>query len=490
MVEREGDDDEQRVKGSSASGPNGGASERRKPTVLEAFTPLAVMALLLGVGYGIFGLRIEVLLIAAAAVAGAVGVRLGYSWAELQAGIIEGIAKAMPAVLILVSVGALISTWIAAGTIPLLVQLGLHSISPRFFLVTACLLCSFVSLFTGTSWGTAGTMGVALMGIAQGLGVPMGAAAGAVVAGAYFGDKISPFSDTTNLAPVAAGSNLFDHIRHTLWTTAPAWTLGLLVYLIAGLRTGGAASQERVMAILDVLTTSYVMSPWTLLPLPVVLYFAIRQRPTVPGILLAAALAALLAVVIQGESVNEVLAAAVTGYVADTGDPAVDNLLSRGGMGPMMEVTLIVFAAFSFAGIAARAGLLDVALNQLLKLTRTTGQLVAMTVGSTIVTALITGSSYLTILMPGELFAPAYRRRNLAAKNLSRTLEDSGTVVVPLVPWSAAGVFMASTLGVATLSYVPWAVLNYTGFLFAVAFGFTGFAIAPRKRADETLPGS
>ncbi|MEE8551285.1 MAG: Na+/H+ antiporter NhaC, partial [Gemmatimonadota bacterium] len=426
----------------------------------------------------------------AATVAGLVASRLGYTWAELQAGIVEGIAKALPAVLILVSVGALISTWILAGTIPLLVQLGLHSISPRFFLLTACVICSIISLCTGTSWGTVGTMGVALMGVAQGLGIPPGAAGGAIVAGAYFGDKISPLSDTTNLAPVAARSNLFDHIRHMLWTTFPAWMLGLVVYLIVGLRARGAVPEDNVESISNALTSSFNLTPWLLLPLGVVLYFAVRQRPTVPGILLAAALAGFLAVVIQGRGLDDVISAAVIGYDADTGNPALDNLLSRGGMGPMMEVTLIVFAAFSFGGIAAKAGLLDVVLEHLLRFTRSTGQLVAATVGSTIFTALITGSSYLTILLPGELFAPAYRRSQLAAKNLSRTLEDSGTVVVPLIPWAAAGVFMSATLGVSTLSYVPWAVMNYTGFLFALLFGFTGFAIAARKREDETLPGS
>lgn len=465
-------------------------NRRRKPNLVEAFLPFVVMAALVGVGYGIHRLRIEILLIAAATVAGLVASRLGYTWAELQAGIVEGIAKALPAVLILVSVGALISTWILAGTIPLLVQLGLHSISPRFFLLTACVICSIISLCTGTSWGTVGTMGVALMGVAQGLGVPPGAAGGAIVAGAYFGDKISPFSDTTNLAPVAARSNLFDHIRHMLWTTFPAWMLGLVVYLIVGLRARGAVPEENVESISNALTSSFNLTPWLLLPLGVILYFAVRQRPTVPGILLAAALAGFFAVTIQGRGLNEVVSAAVIGYDADTGNPALDNLLSRGGMEPMMEVTLIVFAAFSFGGIATKAGLLGVVLEHLLRFTRSTGQLVAATVGSTIFTAFITGSSYLTILLPGELFAPAYQRSQLAAKNLSRTLEDSGTVVVPLIPWAAAGVFMSATLGVSTLSYVPWAVMNYTGFLFALLFGFTGFAIAPRKREDETLPGS
>jgi NhaC family Na+:H+ antiporter len=448
------------------------------------------MAFLLGVGYGIYRLQIEVLLIAAAAIAGLIAARLGYSWPEMQEGIVEGIAKALPAVFILVSVGALIGTWMISGTIPLLVYIGLRAISPRFFLVTGCLLCSIVSLFTGTSWGTAGTMGIALMGIAAGLGVSPAAAGGAIVAGAYFGDKLSPFSDTTNLAPVAARSNLFDHIRHMLWTTMPAWVLGLLVYLAIGLRAEPGAPDDRVARILEVLSSSFHMSAWALVPLPIVFYFAVRKRPTVPGILLGSAAAALVALVIQRQPIALIAEAAVSGYVADTGDPAVDNLLSRGGMGSMMEVTLIVFAAFSFAGIANRAGLLEVVLNLLLRKTRTAGQLIAATVGSTVFTALITGSSYLTILMPGELFAPAYRKRGLAAKNLSRTLEDSGTVVVPLIPWSAAGVFMAATLGVPTLSYLPWAVLNYTGLLFALLYGFTGFAIAPRIREDETQPGS
>lgn len=466
------------------------AAERRRPTTFEALLPFITMAVLLGIGYGIYKLRIEVLLLVASAVAGLVASRLGYSWAELQDGIIEGIAKALPAALILVCVGALISSWIAAGTIPLLLRFGLLTISPRFFLATACLLCSLVSLFTGTSWGTVGTMGIALMGIASGLGIPPGAAAGAVVAGAYFGDKISPFSDTTNLAPIAAGSNLFDHIRHMLWTTVPAWTLGILVYLVVGAWSSAGATPERVGAILRTLSDAFVMSPWVLLPLPVILYFAVRKRPTIPGILLASAIAAVIAVIVQGETIGAMAEAIVSGYVAHTGDAAVDGLLSRGGMGPMMQVTLIVFAAFSFAGIVGRAGFLDVVLGMLLKAARSTGQLLATTVISTVFTALITGSSYLTILLPGELFAPAYKRRGLAAKNLSRTLEDSGTVVVPLIPWSAAGVFMAATLEVPTLSYLPWSIFNYTGFLFAILYGFTGFAIAPRIRDDETLAGS
>ncbi len=472
----------------------GSAADRtgrpRPPTTLEAALPFVVMALLLGIGYGIYRLRIEVLLLVAAAVAGLIADRLGHSWADLQASIIEGIAKALPAVLILVSVGALIGTWIAAGTIPLLVDLGLKTISPHVFLVTACVISSVISLFTGTSWGTVGTMGIALIAIAHGLGIPPGAAAGAIVSGAYFGDKLSPLSDTTNLAPIAAGSNLFDHIRHMVWTTAPAWLLGLVVYLVVGLQATGDVPRDQITAISAAIGQNFVLSPWLLLPALIVLYFAVRKRPTIPGILLSAAVAGVLAVVVQDQPIAAVVDASVTGYVADTGVAALDDLLSRGGMAPMMEVTLIVFAAFAFAGIVTRAGALDVVLERTLALARGAGGLIAATAASTVFTALITGSSYLTILLPGELFAPAYRRRGIAAKTLSRTLEDSGTVVVPLIPWAAAGVFMSATLGVPTIDYLPWAIMNYTGVLFAVIYGVSGVAIAPRVRDDETLPGS
>lgn len=464
-------------------------SEARKPTLLEALTPLVIMAILLGVGYAWLGYRIEVVLLGAAAAAGFVSLRLGYTWRDMEEGIITSLSKAMPAIMILITVGALISTWIAAGTIPMLVSYGLKLISPRLYLVTACILCSIVSISTGTSWGTVGTVGIALIGVAQGLGVPVGAAAGAVVSGAYFGDKLSPFSDTTNLAPVIARANLFDHIRWMLWTTAPAWTLGLIVYLIAGLGISSDAVVD-VGTLQEGLRSSFRFSAVLLLPLAVILWFAIRKRPTLPGILLASLIAAILAVLFQGDSFRAVLESTVLGYQPATGVAELDSLLARGGMMAMMDVTLIVFCAFGFAGIMSHCGLLDRILEALMTRIKSTFGLVAATVATGITTALVTGSSYLSIIIPGELFSSAFRSRNLAAKNLSRTTEDSGTVIVPLIPWSAAGVFMAATLGVPTIQYLPWAVMNYTGFLFALICAATGIGIAPRIREDETIPGS
>jgi len=474
--------------------PDGSSPGRsqRPPTLWESLIPLLAIALLMGVGYGFYQLPAEVLLIAASAVAGLIACRLGYSFREIEAGIIESMMKAMPAMLIVIVVGALIGSWIAAGTIPWLIYYGLQLIAPHYFLLTACVVSSVISLVTGTSWGTVGTIGVAFMGIAHGLQIPLDQAAGAIVAGAYFGDKISPFSDTTNLAPVAAKSNLFDHIRHLLWTTLPAWGLSLAVFFFLGLAIPhtSTASLEQMDSILATIETHFHYHWLVFLPPVITLYAAVRKRPVIPYMLLSVLVAVLLALFVQDAGLQPAVGSVLAGHSATTGQPMVDRLLNRGGMLEMMDITLLALCAFAFGGIIQRAGMLDVLLDRLLRIARTTGALITATVASCFTVALLTGSSFLSILIPGELFAPAYRKRNLAAKNLSRTTEDSGTVIMPLIPWSIAGVFMAGTLGVPTLAYAKWAVMCYTGFLFAILYGFTGIGIAPRIRDDETVAGS
>lgn len=468
------------------------SNHKKTPTFAQSVTPLIAIALFLGIGYGVLRLNAEILLIAAATVAGIIAVRLGYNYKEIEKGILESMMKGMPAMLIVIVVGALIGSWIAAGTIPMLIYYGLKIINPKFFLVTACIVSSVISVVTGTSYGTVGTIGVAFIGIAHGLNIQLPQAAGAIVAGAYFGDKLSPFSDTTNLAPIAAQSNLFDHIRHLLWTTTPAWLIGLTVYFLIGIfsSTTGEASLAQTETIMNVIKSNFQFHLLLLLPAIITLYMAIRKKPVIPGMLLSASVAVLLAMFIQNVDLQTAIKSMVTGYVANTDQELVDNLLTRGGMVSMMHVTLIAFCAFAFGGIVQTTGMLDILLERLLKIANTTGKLIASTVAAGITTAMMTGSSFLSILIPGELFAPAYKKNNLAAKNLSRTTEDSGTVVVPLVPWSIAGVFMAGTLGVDTLAYAKWAVMCYTGFIFAIAYGFTGFTIAPKVREDETTPGS
>lgn len=465
--------------------------EKKKPSLFIAIIPLITIAMFLGIGYGVFQIRSESLLVAAAFVTGILAMRLGYSWKEMEEGIVTSISKGMPAMLIVITVGVLIGSWIACGTIPMMIFYGIKIITPQYFLVTACIVASIVSLFTGTSWGTVGTIGVAFIGVAKGLGIPVAPAAGAIIGGAYFGDKLSPFSDTTNLAPIVAKSNLFDHIRHLLWTTTPAWLIGLLIYFFLGLKYRPESLDSSQMdLILNTISANFNFHVLLLLPMVIVLYYAIRKKPTIPGMLIASGIAMILGVIIQGTSIKDSLGAMAIGFQSDTGVEIVDQLISRGGMAGMMHVTLIAFCAFSFAGIAQSSGMLDVILEHLLKVAKTPGKLIAAAVGSGISVALMTGSSFLSIIVPGELFAPAFKKMNLAAKNLSRTTEDSGTVVVPLVPWSMAGVFMAGTLGVPTLHYLPYTFMCLFGLVFALIYGFTGFAIAPRIRDDETMPGS
>jgi NhaC family Na+:H+ antiporter len=466
-------------------------NEHRQPSLLLASLPLALMALLLGVGYGIYHLQVQVLLIIAALGAGLAGWRLGYTWEEMQQGIVESIRKAMPAMLIMLCVGMLIAAWIACGTIPMLLYYGLKLVSPRYFLVTACLVCSVTSLATGTSWGTVGTVGVAFIGIAQALQVPLGPAAGAIVAGAYFGDKLSPFSDVPNLAPVATGTNLFDHLRHMLWSAIPAWLAGLAIYFFMGLGYPGAGTAAAQIAPITAgLRSHFLFHPVLLLPLLVVFWFALAKKPVIPGMILSVATACVLAAWLQRVPLVALASFLSSGYKSGTGLADVDRLISRGGIMSMMETLLIALAAFSFGGIMQRTGMLAVILGRVTRLARRAWSLSLTAIATALITALITGSSYLSMLIPGELLAPAFRKLDLAAKNLSRIVEECGAIMVPLVPWSMAGVYVAGILGVAVTDYLPFAFMNYFSVLLLIVYGVTGFTMVKRTREDETQVGS
>ena len=470
---------------------------KRRPTFLESMVPIIAMLVILTLGKGVMGYSTEPLLIMVACVAAFVAFRVGVTWDEMLEEISNKIAKGMPAILILISVGALVGTWMASGTIPLMIYYGIQIVNPQWMLVTSFLITAVVSVVTGTSWGSVATMGVALMGISGALGVSLPATAGACIAGSYLGDKMSPLSDTTNLAPIAAGSSLYEHIGHMFYTTIPASIVSLIVYAIAGLKTDITAdvTSETVTTMLAQLDTMYHWNILLLVPVAIVLAGSLLRKPTIPVMLLSTVVAGIEGLVIQGVSLKDVLIATVSGFdvsmIQRAGfDPAacsaeITKLLNRGGMNSIMSTALLVFCAFCFAGIMSRAGCLEVVLEKILGAAKSTGALITATVASCIVMALTTGNSYLSILIPGEMFRDAYKARGLAAKNLSRTLEDAGTVLVPLVPWSAAGAYMTATLGVETLEYLPWAVLCYTGFIFAILWGYTGFGIAKLDDGKE-----
>lgn len=470
---------------------------KRMPTILEALIPVVAMLLVLFIGKGVLGFSTEPLLIIVACVAAFVAWRVGCTWDDMLDEISQKIAKGMPAILILITVGAMVGTWMTSGTIPMMIYYGVQIVSPKWLLVTAFLITCLVSVATGTSWGSVATMGVALMGIASALGVNPAATAGAVIAGSYFGDKISPLSDTTNLAPLAAGSNLYEHIGHMFWTTVPATIVSLVVYAIVGLNanTAAGATSEAVTNMMAQLDQMYDWNILILLPVILVLAGSLMKLPTIPVMILSTVVAGVEGIFMQGISLGNVLTSTVSGFNVtmitrpgfDAANAAfeVTKLLNRGGMNGIMSTTLLVFCAFCFAGIMSRAGCLEVVLKAILSVAKTTGSLILATVISCITMALTTGNSYLSILIPGEMFRDAYKERGLHPKNLSRTLEDAGTVFVPLVPWSAAGAYMTATLGVETLDYLPWAILCYTGFIFAIIYGFTGIGIAKLPKEEE-----
>ncbi|MCX5529098.1 Na+/H+ antiporter NhaC [Streptomyces sp. NBC_00006] len=479
------------------------AAPRRTPTFLQALAPIAVMIALLVVGTVWLGLDPVILLIVASSFAGVYALWFGLSWEQMLIGIRRKIDSTMPALLILISIGMLTGTWMISGTIPMVVDYGLQVIEPHWILPVSFLVTVVVSTLTGTSWGSVGTVGVALISVAGGLGASLPMTAGAIVAGAYFGDKMSPLSDTTNLAPVVAGANLFEHIRHLLYTTVPAAVVSLIAYFFLGLSMDTHASQgtgKQTEELLGFLDKAFTFSPLLLLPPLVVLVGAVLRKPPLPTIILSSVVAAVLGGVVQGFSLSELSTAASEGFNSDmlvahgweaqAIPETARTLLDRGGLSSMTSVVLIGLAGFAFAGIITEAGFMDVLITRLLHRVRRTGGIVLATVGSSIGVALATGTSYLTILIPGEGFKQVYADKGLAPKNLSRTLEDSGTVMVPLIPWSEAAMYMSTTLGVATISYAPYAFLCYLGAVFAVICGYTGIGIARNSPTPSDRPTS
>lgn len=463
---------------------------KRKPSFIEAIIPIVSMVLLLGIGYGVYGLRAEILMLISAGIAGIIAYRLGYTWEDMMNSIVGKLSKTMPAILILIIVGVLIGSWMIGGTIPMMVYYGLKIINPRFIVITSFFVTSFVSICTGTSWGSVGTIGVALMGVASGMGIPLPIVAGEVVSGAYFGDKMS-----TNLAPIAAGTTLYEHIGHMIFTTGPAFILASIVYIIAGLKmpTADIATPEKVEIILSTLDHMFKWNLLVILPPIIVLYGSIKKKPTIPVMLFSSCIALVNSIVFQGFTLQQAFESTISGFNIsmmsniDTANIISDipRLLNRGGMNSMLGTVLIAFCAYGFAGIIAVNGSLDIVLERLMRSVKSTGSLILVTLISCFTAVCVTSNGQLSILIPGEMLKNSYISRKLHPKNLSRSLEDGATVIEPLVPWTAAGVYMATTLGVPTLEYLPWAILCYSGWIFALIWGYTGKFIA---KLDDNDP--
>lgn len=425
-------------------------------------------------------------LLAAAAVAAGVAHRFGYDWATLEGAVVEAIRMAMRAILILLVIGMLMGTWLAGGVVPALIHWGLMLLSPTWFLPTACVVCSIVSVVSGSSWSTAGTVGLAMIGIGGAMGIDPAMTAGAVVSGAYFGDKLSPMSDTTNLAPAMAGTELFVHIRHQVLTTGPAWVVAMVGYTILGTTLTPQTEAAATGAIGETIAAHFHPGLLHLLPPLLVVGLVLRRQPALPVLLLGVVLGAVVAVVAEGATVGATLNAAMSGYVSATGDPAVDELLSRGGMSSMGNTIFLVLCAMSFGGIMESTGMLRAIAERLLRLARTTGSLIATTVLTALGLNVVAGDQYISIVVPGRMYARAFADRGLHPKNLSRALEDGGTITSPLIPWNTCGAFMAGALMVPTGAYFAYAFLNLVNPLISILYGLTGWTITPAQDASVT----
>lgn len=466
--------------------------EIKKPSLLVAILPLIFMFITLVTGLMVFKVDIKILLLLCAAFTICIALYLGHTWNDVQNEIVDKLAKAFPAIMILICVGLMIGAWLVSGTIPYLVYIGLQIISPKYIIVTSFLVTVILSVSTGTSWGAASTVGAALMSVAAGMGAPLPAVAGAIVAGAYFGDKMSPLSDSTNMSAIATNTNLYQHIGHMFYTTVPGFIISCIVYVLAGLHFASSGEIGQVDNIVNTLgqlfNFSMPMGIILLIPPVIVLVGSLRKKPTIPVMMISSAVAIAIALIFQGFSVSDCATSMVSGFKMDMFvNPSIDiaaiapeipRLLERGGMASMMNTALMAFCAFGFIGALTISGALDVILDKIMKHIHGTGQLITLTVVLGLVIITVIGEASVTFLMIGGLFRSEYIKRGLESKNLSRSLEDSITVVEPLVPWSLAGVFMSSTLGVPTVQYAPWAVLCYTGVIFAIIWGFTGFGIA------------
>ncbi|HVD60587.1 MAG TPA: Na+/H+ antiporter NhaC [Gemmatimonadaceae bacterium] len=474
-------------------------------TLLEALLPLITLAALLIACATFLELNGELLvlvILASAAVAGWIAKVHGATWDDIQRVTGERFASVLPVILILLAIGMLIGSWVMSGTIPFIVFWGIRIVRPEWLALTAFLATATMSLCTGTSWGSAGTIGVALMGMATALHAPLPMLAGAVVSGAYFGDKMSPLSDSTNICAIGAGVPLYRSIRHLLYTAIPSFTACVIVYSLASrlspVSGDGLPASARIL--LGELDGTFRLSWITLIPLAVVLWGILRKYPPALAITLSAAVAVIVAIALQGVTPIDALTSAVAGARVDmihawvagaTPSKGYVTLVQRGGLYSMAPTLVVIIAAFMLAAAMDLSGALRLLIDRMLAAVTSVFRLIAATMAAGATMIALTSHGGVTALVIGGLFQPAYKERLLAPENLSRSLDDSVTITEPLMPWTVSAIFMATTLGVPTAQYAPWAVFCYGGPIFsltiAALYRFTGFGIKRLNPEEEIV---
>jgi len=494
-------------------------NQSRQPGLGLSIGLFALCAFIISMGVLKLGVDAHIPIVICAVIAATVGVVvLKKPWSEIEQGALNAIAVALQAIVILMIIGIVIGIWLQSGVVPSLIYYGLSILSPSIFLLATLIVCSIVSLATGSSWTTAGTIGVAMMGIAHGLGVPAPVAAGIVISGAYFGDKMSPLSDTTNLAPAVAGSNLFDHIRAMVWSTGPTYIIVAIICIVLGMKYGGGAlDTAKIDAMQQIMKAEFNIGFLGFVPPLLVIVLAAMKTPAIPGLFSGVVAAALMSFA-QGNGLGDIINAMHYGYeagissqfasvegdalmqlISQTGlvnvapemaqevGQTLTDLLTRGGLDSMMWSISLVFCALFFGGVMEACGFLEVIVGSIMKTVRTVGGMMATVIASCFISNLFLGDQYLSIVIPGRMFKSAFEKVNLAPRMLSRALEDCGTLTSPLIPWNTCGAFQSSALGVPTLSYLPYAFLNYLNPLVSILISYMKIGVYWRTSSGEDV---
>jgi NhaC family Na+:H+ antiporter len=481
------------------------AKQSKPPSLLDALIPVIALVIMLSASVAYFGDNSsygpnQIGLLFAMGIAIIIGFKNGYNWAEMEKAIVHGISLSLGAVLILLSVGSLIGTWLLSGTVPTMIYFGLKILDPSWFYAASCIICGIVAMSIGSSWTTAATIGVALIGVAQGLGMDPAITAGAIVSGAYFGDKISPLSETTNLAPAVAGGELFAHIRNMMWTTIPSISIALVLFLILGFNEDVTASTTSINTLSNQLEQQFNITLFNLVPLAVLLILAMKKVPAFPAVAVGAIMGAVWAILFQSDLIMRLAPAGTDVFTAhlkvvwttffdgvaiETGNKELNKLLSGGGMSSMLNTIWLIMCALSYGAILEHLGMLKKFVDAILSAAKSTGSLIASTVATCIGTNLIAADQYMAIVMPGRMYKDEYERRGLHPVALSRTLEDSGTITSPLIPWNTCGAYMYSVLLVNPLDYIFYAFFNLINPILAIVYGYLGIKIKKLVRVDS-----
>lgn len=454
---------------------------------VAAFTMIVILLILL-VGLIVLKLDLHILLIIDTVFLCIVSMRHGYTYYELLEYIKNGIAQCIPVMFIFLLIGCITASWILSGTVPAIIYYGLKVIAPSIFLPIGLIICSFTSLAIGTAWGTVSTVGIALIGMGYSLGIPAPLTAGMVISGSFFGDKMSPISDTAALASTSAGSDLYKHLKSMFMTSGPSFVIALIVFWVVGLKySKGGLDQELINSVLTALKANFNLNP-IIVMLPMIVLFAlnIKQVPAIPSMLAGIATGALVGVFYQGISIFDVFNALNYGFVSQTGYELVDSLLSRGGIQDMMWTFSLAFIALSLGGVLDRVGYMKILILDAIENVQNAGVLSVIVIVVTFLGTVTMGEVYLSLVLSGNLFKEAFNKKGYRPELLSRYVEEGGTIMQVFIPWSTSGSFLSGTLGISTLAYSPYVILNIVNPVISIIFSFLGIAVL-RKKPEEPM---